>query len=224
VPNEDGLYTKDELDAEVAGLKKNQQEAMDQLKALQRKLSDLGGIDGISAKLKEFDELEAEIARIEAEGEAQDAGLTKEKLQEIENSVQARLEKKYAPLADQNKSLSEQVRTLTLDNVVKALMPKKGVRADRVDALYRVAKDNFDLTEDNAPILREDPGADIGEFIETKLAEQWPEFFEGTGSSGGGASRSAGGAGSFRRTIPAGDNDAFLANLEQIATGKVQVR
>jgi hypothetical protein len=52
-----------------------------------------------------------------------------------------------------------------------------------------------------------------------------PEFavlFPGTGSSGGGASRSsAGGGGS--KTIQAGDNASFIANLEKIAKGEVKV-
>lgn len=227
--DEDTTYTQAELDAKideaVKGLKANQNKALDQFKGLQRALDELGGLDSIKTRLTEFANLESEMERLEAESKATDAGLTTEKLKEIEASTEKRLEKKYAPLQDQLAEAQKQVRTLTLDNVVKAMMPKHGVRSDRVDALYRVARDHFDLTDDFSPILKSDPGGDIGEFIEGKLANDWPEFYEGTGSSGGGASKaSAGGAGGYRRTVPAGDNAAFLNNLDAIAAGKVQVR
>jgi hypothetical protein len=47
--------------------------------------------------------------------------------------------------------------------------------------------------------------------------------FDGTGSSGGGATRSPAGGGS-KRVVAADDNSAFIAQLEDIAAGKVQVR
>ena len=47
--------------------------------------------------------------------------------------------------------------------------------------------------------------------------------FEGTGSSGGGATRSTAGGGS-KRVVAAGDNSAFISNLEAIAKGEVKVQ
>jgi len=46
--------------------------------------------------------------------------------------------------------------------------------------------------------------------------------FDGSGASGSGAAKSEGGGGAVR-TIPAGDDKAFLANLEKIAKGEVAV-
>ena len=64
----------------------------------------------------------------------------------------------------------------------------------------------------------------------TELVEEMrsnPEYapaFRGTGSSGGGAPKSAAsGGGGGPKTIAAGDQAAFMANLLDIASGKVTV-
>jgi hypothetical protein len=56
--------------------------------------------------------------------------------------------------------------------------------------------------------------------------KQDPDFarnFEGSGSSGGGAPRSNAGGGGGVKTIAAGDNAAFLANLDGILDGSVKI-
>ncbi len=58
---------------------------------------------------------------------------------------------------------------------------------------------------------------------EMKQDKEFAPAFRGTGSSGGGASRSSGSAGGSK-VVPAGDNAAFIANLAEIATGKVAVQ
>ena len=58
---------------------------------------------------------------------------------------------------------------------------------------------------------------------EMRASADFQGAFEGTGSSGGGASRSTAGGGS-KTVVAAGDNSAFLANLEGIAKGEVEVR
>lgn len=73
-------------------------------------------------------------------------------------------------------------------------------------------------------MLRDRPGTELEKYIAAELSQSYPEFFEGTGSSGGGASRSSGGAAGGSKSVAADDASAFLANLEGIATGKVEVR
>ena len=65
----------------------------------------------------------------------------------------------------------------------------------------------------------------IDSFVQQILKAQYPGAFKGTGSSGGGAPRSnAGGGGSgSTQVIAAGDSKAFMANLKDIAAGKVTV-
>jgi hypothetical protein len=63
----------------------------------------------------------------------------------------------------------------------------------------------------------------LSELIEEmKSDKEFAPAFRGTGSSGGGATKSTGGAGGSR-TIAAHDNAGFLANLESIAKGEVTV-
>jgi hypothetical protein len=57
---------------------------------------------------------------------------------------------------------------------------------------------------------------------EMKTDPEFAVLFPGTGSSGGGASKSISGAGGGK-TIQAGDNASFIANLEKIAKGEVKV-
>lgn len=61
-------------------------------------------------------------------------------------------------------------------------------------------------------------------FVETTLMPKFPRAFEGSGASGGGATKSSGGAAGSPTVIPAGDNAAMLANLAKIASGEAIVR
>jgi hypothetical protein len=71
-------------------------------------------------------------------------------------------------------------------------------------------------------MLRERPGTPIEKFVTEDLKAMYPEFFEGTGSSGGGASKSV--ASGAVRIIPADDPVAFGKNAADIAAGRAEVR
>ena len=114
-------------------------------------------------------------------------------------------------------------RTLRLDSVVKAEMAKAGARSERIDALYKLAADEFDLTDDGKPMLKNRPGIEVSKFVAEDLKKQYPELYNGTGSSGGGAPRSTAGGGGAPNTIAADDAEGFIANLEGIAKGAVNV-
>ena len=165
----------------------------------------------------------AKLADLEQQGKAAKAGLTKEQLDELRREERELVEKEFAPFKSEVERLRGELRSRTLDDEVMALMVKHGVRPDKAKKLFQLESENFDLTDDNEPFLAKAPGKDIGKFIEAELAKEYPEWFVGSGSSGGGASKSAGGAGGRVRTIAAGDNAAFLANLEGIASGEVTV-
>lgn len=64
---------------------------------------------------------------------------------------------------------------------------------------------------------------DLSELIdEMKQSKDYAPAFRGTGSSGSGATRSVAGGGNSK-TIAAGDDSAFLANLDGILKGEVNV-
>lgn len=183
------------------------------------------------AKAKEFEakerEYQAKLTKLEQAKKAEKAGVTSEELERLRNEVRADLEKEYGEFRTRAERLAQDNRALRLDDNVKGIMAKHGVRAERVDALYRLTGEHYDLTEDGKPMLKDRPGTPVEKFIQDELSKQYPEFFQGSGSNGGGASKSvAGGAGIVGRSIAAGDLSfkGFLENVEAIAERKVEVR
>lgn len=223
---DEAKFTQEQVDAMVAeankALEANRNKALDQLKALERKY------DGVDPE--EYRKLRETVATLETKAKAEKAGLTSEELSKLRNDVRAEVERQYAadmqagvkvfPWAGQ---LAQENRSLKLDNVVKTEMAKGGARAERIDALFRLTADRFDLTDDGKPMLRTSPGIEVGKYVADELRKEYPEFYNGSGSSGGGASKSTAGGGGSPSTIAATDRAAFLANVEKIAKGQVLV-
>lgn len=226
----DKTYTQEELEAKVAeankGLEAKRDELMDEVKGLRRQMKAFEGIDP-----KEYQKVTSRLAELEQQDKADKAGMTSEALTKLRQDVEAEVVKRYA--ADRDAALqvfpwaselAGENRSLKLDSVVKAEMAKGGARAERIDALFRLTADRFDLTDDGKPMLRDKPAAEIDKYVADELRKEYPEFYNGSGSTGGGASKSsnAGGSGPVKR-IAADDQAAFLANLEGVAKGEVAV-
>lgn len=118
------------------------------------------------------------------------AGLTDDQLKKIRDEVKAELEGEYKPKLDELATAQKDIRTLRLDNAVKALMGKKevGVRGERHDTLWKLVADDFDLTEDGKPFVKAKPGTPVEKYLGDTVKGLYPEFFEGSKASGGGAS------------------------------------
>lgn len=217
-------YTQDELDAliaekigELEGLKRNQQEAVKEAKAAKAQLKAFEGLDPDEAKA-----LKARIAEMEQQAKAQAAGITSEALAKLRAEAAAEYEKKYGPVLSERDALKSEVRSLKLDSNVKAMMAKAGARAERIDALFTLSRDRFDLTDDGKPMVK-DATKEVDKFIAEDLLKEYPEFFQGSGSSGGGATKSAGGAGRTGPTRITNDPASLLANIDALAKGEVTV-
>jgi hypothetical protein len=164
----------------------------------------------------------ARIVELEQSEKAKKAGITSEQLDKMRNDIRQDLEKDYSPFKSKAETLAAENRGLKLDTKVKDVFGKNGVRAERIEALFKLEGDKFDLTDDGAPILKGRMGTPIEKFVVEDLSKQYPEFFVGTGSSGGGASRSnVGGGGS--RTVQNTFED-FTANINKIAAGEVTMK
>lgn len=187
---------------------------------------DVDGLRANSAKLvaekraadKARRELAQRLAELEQEREANKAGLTSEQLAKIRADVEA----SYAPVKQEAEALKAQLRTLKLDNAVRAEMAKAGVRGERIEALWRLAADQFDLTDDGDPYVKTAPAKSIAAFVASDLKTSYPEFYAGTAASGGG-STGARGTASGTKTISRSDTKAYLASLDGIAKGEVVV-
>jgi hypothetical protein len=210
VSDEPKTYTQEEFDAIVAerealaaereAIKRNRDEVLTEKKTLAQKLADL-----------------------ETQDKASKTGVTAEQLEKLRADVRQALENEYAPFRTTAEQLAAENRSLKLDNVVKNVMAKSGVRADRIDEMFKLSAHNFDLTEDGKPIVKSNMGLEIGKYVKEDLFKSYPEWFEGSGSSGGGASKSAA-SGGGSRVVSRDDNQAFLNNIAGIAKGEVEVR
>ena len=201
-------FTQADLDAAIDAAKQplidKRTEALDEAKAAKTKAR----------------ELEGRLTQLEQQQAAAASGITSEAL----DAMRADIDKEYQPLKDQLATLQGENHTLKLVDKVHGIMAENGVLASKVSALYRLEGEAFDLTDDGVPMLKDNPGGDIGKFVADTLSEKYPEWFEGSGSSGGGAPKSIPGGSGRVGTIAADDGDSFLANVDKIATGEVQVR
>ena len=204
-------YTQDELDAAI-------QKATGPLIAKRDEL-----MDEVKDGRREIKKITTQLAEIEQERKAGGKGITADDLKKIREEVRADLEKEFTPFKTDAEKFRTENRTLRLDNEVKKLMAAGGARAERIDALFKLTRDEFDLTDDGQPMLVNHKGKPVEKFIAETLKAQYPEFYTGTGSRGGGAQKSAGGAGATQ-TIAADDGKSFMGNLEGIVKGDVAVQ
>lgn len=154
--------------------------------------------------------LEDKLSQLEAEKNAQAAGLTSEKLAEI----MAQAEAKYKPYVEELDRMKAQLRAERLDGRVKSLLGN--ARAADIDAAFKVVGDHFDLTDDGALMVKADPTAKVEDYIGKTLTAKYPFLFVGTQASGGGASgqRANGAGGGNARPITQWSSDERAAFIE----------
>lgn len=148
------------------------------------------------ADKKEAKEVAAKLKTAEEAAAGKKVGLTEEQIEEFKTSMRADLTEEYkGQLEELGKKIEgmegvdDENRKLKLDTAVKARMLAKeiGVRGDRVDDLFTLARGEFDLTEDGKPKLTNHPGKTVDVFLGDDLKKRFPEFYVGTKGSGGGA-------------------------------------
>jgi hypothetical protein len=218
-------FTQEEVDAAVekklveakAEGDKSFQTLWEEAKSAKARAKEFDGIDAQEAR-----EYKKKITELEHQAKANKAGITSEQLEKMRGEIRGDLEKEYSPSKALAEKLSAENRALKLDTVVKGLMGKNGVRAERVESLFKLTADQFDLTEDGQPMLKGRMGTPVDKHIAENLSKEYPEFYVGTGSSGGGASRSNGVGDTRPRTV-AGDSKSIISNLDDIISGKVTV-
>lgn len=224
--DEPKTYTEDEVAARIAeanrALEKKRDELLTEAKAAKKAAADLR---------EQHEQATARLQELEQNMAAQSAGVGDEKLKELREQMRADFERQYTPyktrVGELEASLGEKdskIRELLLDNNVKDILGKAGARAERVEDLFRLTRDRYDLTDSGEVILKDNREVPLDKWAREELSNEYPEFWNGSGSSGGGASRSTAGGGGNVRTIAAGDGAALLANLEGVAKGQVAVR
>lgn len=214
----------EKIAAEVAGLKKNQQELLKESKAAKERLASYEGIDPEEHRALKKAAEEAERKRLQGEGDwkALEGQLVKKYEGELERERGERGKMRGALesyLIDKE-ALSELAK---VSDSPKLLLPhiRSRMKVVEQDGVYhaRIVDENGQVRigkgQGSSPMQ-------LSELVEEMKADkEFAPAFRGTGSSGGGASRSnAGGGGS--RTISRADlykGD----NLKKVASGELEV-
>ncbi len=222
------VFTKEELDAEVEGLKANQKKALDEAKAAKRALSELkdqwGDLDPKEVKtlVDEAANAKRDQQKNAGDWEAREQALTDAHQKQID-AMKSRQEKLMRTVEQSLKTSKLTTAIAAAKGDVDLLLPhaERFVEVQETDdgfeAFVTDGQGNRAVSDGRGSPMTFD------QLVEAKLIPAYPRAFEGTGSSGSGASRSADGVG--RRTmVAADDDDAFIANVDKIASGEVEVR
>lgn len=224
-------YTQDEVDAmlaerlatETAGLKQNRDDVLKEAKAAKAKLAAYEGVDPEEFKRLKGAADEAERKKAAAEGNF--ASLEKQLIEK--HGVE--MSKADSRAAKLQKALEYRLVQAELQSAIgkhrgdaDLLMPiaSRSVRMRETEQGFEA----YVADEQGNPRIADGKGTPMSfeDLVTQELLVKYPRAFDGTGSSGGGASKSTGSAGATR-VIPAGDNDAFIANLADVASGKTKV-
>lgn len=127
-----------------------------------------------------------ELKKLQSKQKAENAGLTEEQLQQLRADARKEFEEEHADKLAAAESLAKELRGLKLDNAVKRMAGEAGFLAAKLDDLWKLHGDEFDLTDDGKPMVKGKPGVDPKKHIEA-LKKQRSEWVEGTKASGGGA-------------------------------------
>jgi hypothetical protein len=229
-------FTQEEVDALIAeqvsernkAIEAHREKVLDELKEAKRKLQGYDGLDPT-----EYEELR----RFKAEAEkraAKETGDWDAREEQVRQEMAAAAQKEKKQLVERVQLLQSALEAeLVESKAVGAIAEMKGspkVLLPHVKAHVKVVEKDGVFREmvvdgKGNPRIGDADGnpMSIKQFV-TEL-KQDPDFarnFEGTGSSGGGASKSVAGGGGKTR-IAAGDNSAFIENLEGVAKGSVEV-
>ena len=222
-------FTQEDVDRliaqETAGLKANQQALQDEAKAAKRALKAYDGVDPEEyAKLKQAAD---EATRKQAEAKGDFKALEEQLIKRHQRDLDAKEERI-------TKIMGALERRLVEAELTKAITAAKGDANLLLPHAARYVKmrehdDDFEayvVDEAGNPMVSDGRGtpASFDDLVREHLMPKFPRAFDGVGSSGGGASKSTVGDRGTVGAISADDPDAFLANLEDIASGKTTVR
>jgi len=124
-------------------------------------------------------ELEARLAAFEVEKAAQGAGMTADKLREIEAQIRARIVAEYEPQV----ARATEIEARAKKNALKAALAAHVVDTD---AAVTLLADHFEFTDDGIPHPKGDTPDGMAAYL-TKLRAEKGWLFKGTEAAGGGA-------------------------------------
>lgn len=224
-------YTQEEYDAMTAerdAVVANRNEVLKEAKRAKDALKNYDGFD--PAEFKALKEAAVEAERKKAASEGDFKALEKQ----LVDRHGVELKGKDDKIGKLTKAIEKRAIRLELQNALIAAGARKGSLELLVEhgAKYgrlRETEDDYEAfvaDESGNPRIADGKGTpmDFATFAQETLKAKYPDLFEGTGSTGGGATKSSGGATGGTKVIASGDNAAFLANLDGIAAGTTTVQ
>jgi hypothetical protein len=125
-------------------------------------------------------EIADKLAAIEAE--RQEADLAKAGLKDVKRKWQA---EELEPVVKERDAFREKYLGRALAGEIKAILADLDV-VD-VDAAYRLLGSDFELGEEEKPVLKADPTADVKAHLEKQLGDRYKYLVRGTQAAGDGA-------------------------------------
>lgn len=222
------VYTQEEVDALIAeresGLKANRDEALREAKQAKAALKNYDGVDPEEFKRLKKAAEEAEVRKAAAEGDWK--ALEKQLIERHQSELTGReLREKKLESALTKRLTSDELRKALTGKAVPEMMEllvehgAKYVRVRETDEDF----EQYVSDEKGNPLVADGQGTPmtVEMFVDQQLRQKFPGAFLGTGSSGGGASKSVGGA-TGKRTISVSELGQGT-NLQDYLEGKVQV-
>lgn len=220
-------YTQEQVDSMIAereaGLKANRDEALREAKKAKELAKRYEGVDPDEYKTLKEQAAEAERKKALAEGnlEVWKKQVTDQHQKELDAA--AKRIAKYEGAVGKRLRQDELRKALTgkADPSMMELLVEHGSKYVHV----KETDDDFEQyvgDEKGNPLVADGQGTPmtLDQFVDQRLKAKFPGAFLGTGSSGGGASKSQGGALGGAKTIAAGD---MHNHLEEVMSGKVTV-
>lgn len=223
-------YTEEEMQAAISEKTKivaKNQELLDEAKSAKKRLAEYDGLDPAEAKQLKQKALDAEASAAAARGDVsvREKQLIEKHTEETRKATE-KIAKRDRAIAKRTAEaeLRAALAAADADPEYQDLLLLEGERFvkavehdDDFIAIVTDAKGNARVADGQGTPFS------IAQFVEQDLKAKYPGAFKGTGSSGGGASRAAGGAsGVTPKTIAAGSPD-FLKHLDKIAKGEIRV-
>lgn len=173
---------------------------------------------------KERKRLEAVHADLERKLAAAETGAEKDEVKKLLEKFDSDLETVKASYEKELADAKAKLRTLQLDDKIKAAALAAGVLPSRVEAVLKLTKENFDLADDRI-VVKDEKGQvtteSVADFFSKTYKAQMPELYQGTQAAGGGAAGTTGGIPSDAGAIDVIQNPAAALAAAR-AAGKTE--
>lgn len=115
---------------------------------------------------------------------ASSAGLTDKELRDLYDKIESQIREEYEPKVAELETIRGENRAMKLNDRIKQMFTENGALKTRVDDLWKLHGEDFDLTADGKPMVKNEPGKDPVRHVQAILKSRM-DWVQGTKGSGG---------------------------------------